>query len=711
MAEFTLQKRGVPLAKIEPALAEHLKKLRAAAPESADFLARRMFGDTMVQGVGNKLAYEDFQRRGRKGGVHAIIDANDFGSINKRFGQSAGDEALKAMGGALSRASRANRGKLFRVGGDEFRAYFEQPEHAHAFIRGARKELESLPPVQGQHHHSVSVGLAADPEQAEQALIQAKNAKKAAAYAPGHAQTHAHSLLPGAAGPVAVAPRPEVPVMPATSAATSPVQGPAFQRPLTRSEEGGLHGRNEQVDPEVEELRRRRLEVDLQKMAVLHDGPQPIPVYRVQNDDGRGPYESGAVGDLYGQFPTFDRRAGSLPSTEDDFEPEEYERHHIGATRSGFLSPKEAHAWFGASMLGGLRDRGFTLRQVLAQKVWRSKSGRQVLFEPHGDPPAEPPVEKTEPVLPALQGDWYRDPPAAAVVVEPVAKTEDPVTYDDFEWTEEPMEKAPRRAEPSWDVPRAEAGWVRFDMPTKEAYDLRAREVLDSDGRAMPSPHVRRGVDGVERLRQLDDSVAREGIRDPIEVKDYGTASGKEKHGPAISDGHHRLMIALTRKFQMVPVTMHPDTARKLGYGPDGTRLIKAEENAAARAALEGTARVILGPLVKFEGMDDHAIRAAVIQKVHPDVDLTGKPPEYVQARFDGAVEAASKPPAPVMVPIVVESRADDIAAAVAKTLAPALEKLGQRRPDKVEYERDGEGRVIGMKLVHSDAPAEPPKE
>jgi GGDEF domain-containing protein len=412
VGDFTLQKRDLPLAKVELELAQHLANLRRVAPDSAKFVAQRMFGDTMVQGVGNKLAYADFAGRTRPGGVHVMVDGNDFGAINKQWGQSTGDDAIKAMGGALSRASRANRGKLFRVGGDEFRAHFDTPEQAHAFSRHARKELEALPPVQGVHHHSVSIGIAADPHGAEHALIAAKNAKKAAGYAPGHALTHAHSLLPGAAGPVPVVPRmPEVPVRPAAAAA-SPVQGPAFQAPLARSE-----------FPELAEARLRKAQGDmLAKMSLIHTGPQPMPVWRVEDEDGHGPYRSGVMdGESFDDV----RR----PHPNGDFTPEEAKRNWTGEARYGFLAPEHAEAWFGPERLSALRARGFVIRRVMAQKVWNSKSGKQVMFEPHGGEPvsvpapqvaAPPPrVSPKQTVRPAAPPPVAKSEPQVIVVQQP----------------------------------------------------------------------------------------------------------------------------------------------------------------------------------------------------------------------------------------------------------------------------------------------------
>jgi diguanylate cyclase (GGDEF)-like protein len=237
--QITKREPGEQLWKIESELGRHLKLLRQVAPESAKVVARHLFIDTMVPGVGNKLAYtQDFLSRDRPG-VHVMIDFNDFGVVNKLWGQSVGDEAIQAMGGAISRASRSNSGKLYRVGGDEFRAHFDKPEQAHAFVRRMREELDQLPPIMGQHRHSVSVGLADSPDQAEQALIHAKNAKKAAGRPPGQAKNHAHSLLPGSAGPVPVGDEPEIPdsVKNQAPLLRSPIAGAGLLDPMVKKSE------------------------------------------------------------------------------------------------------------------------------------------------------------------------------------------------------------------------------------------------------------------------------------------------------------------------------------------------------------------------------------------------------------------------------------------------------------------------------------------
>jgi diguanylate cyclase (GGDEF)-like protein len=310
MADFSVTVHEEPLAKAEPELYQHLAAIRAASPESARFLAQRLFSDSMVKGVGNKLAFEDFLTR-KRGGVHVMLDGNDFGVINKKWGQSTGDEAIKAMGAAISRASRANKGKLFRVGGDEFRAHFDTPEQAYSFARNVRQELESLPPVRGEHFHSVSLGMGESPEHAENSLIQAKGAKKLRGYVPGQAQTHAHSLLPGAVGevPVESAP-PEVPPglsKPPVKPGTSPMQLQTADKPWPL----------------------RKSEVPT---VLIHDNPaRPAPVYFLGNDDGLSP--DGAA----------------------------------------FLNVEDLADWYGG--LVEPRRYGYVPRRVLAKSIRRSEEG------------------------------------------------------------------------------------------------------------------------------------------------------------------------------------------------------------------------------------------------------------------------------------------------------------------------------------------------
>lgn len=58
------------------------------------------------------------------------------------------------------------------------------------------------------------------------------------------------------------------------------------------------------------------------------------------------------------------------------------------------------------------------------------------------------------------------------------------------------------------------------------------------------------------------------------------------------------------------------------------------------RMDLEAKARGVLGENTKLDGLDDKAVKVAVLKKVSPDLKLDGKEPAYIDARFDMAIEA-----------------------------------------------------------------------
>lgn len=199
------------LAKVEPTLSEALASFKQAAKDghvSEDHLRRlqrEIFVDPMVDGIGNKKAYEDFLSRPRAG-VHIRLDGNDFGSINKIHGHHVGDKAIVAIGKALrdsmdTTVTKKN-GKLFRIGGDEFAAHVPDMQSAAIFTRKLRSNLESIPPVGGTHNLSVSVGFGESPEHSDKAMLEAKKHKVSKKYPIGQAQTHVHSLISGSEGPV-----------------------------------------------------------------------------------------------------------------------------------------------------------------------------------------------------------------------------------------------------------------------------------------------------------------------------------------------------------------------------------------------------------------------------------------------------------------------------------------------------------------------------
>jgi hypothetical protein len=66
----------------------------------------------------------------------------------------------------------------------------------------------------------------------------------------------------------------------------------------------------------------------------------------------------------------------------------------------------------------------------------------------------------------------------------------------------------------------------------------------------------------------------------------------------------------------------------------------KLQAQAKARVDLEGRARKVLGPKFKLDGLDDKAVRVAVLERVSKGFKADGKSDEYLAARFDAAIES-----------------------------------------------------------------------
>ena len=62
-----------------------------------------------------------------------------------------------------------------------------------------------------------------------------------------------------------------------------------------------------------------------------------------------------------------------------------------------------------------------------------------------------------------------------------------------------------------------------------------------------------------------------------------------------------------------------------------------------SRVALVVSAAKVLGAYAKFDGKTDREIQAMVIAKVHPSAKLDGKSDDYVSARFDACLDAATQ--------------------------------------------------------------------
>jgi GGDEF domain-containing protein len=191
------------LVKVDSSLGEALRAFRAAGlHDQAALVARHLFQDSLVPKMGNQLAYKDFLSRHQNDGVHAHVDLNDFGQVNKVHGEKMGDHAIQQFGSAASECSRQFGGKSFRNHGDEFKFWFPRPEQAHGFARELRTRLEQIPKIGGTHNVAAAIGIGFDPDHAEKALITAKgqlgpmgpDGKRQNAHSVGDAPTVMHSL-------------------------------------------------------------------------------------------------------------------------------------------------------------------------------------------------------------------------------------------------------------------------------------------------------------------------------------------------------------------------------------------------------------------------------------------------------------------------------------------------------------------------------------
>jgi two-component system chemotaxis response regulator CheY len=124
-----------------------------------------------LTGVGNRLAQgEELARLSARATRYghtfsvALFDVDHFKGYNDGYGHLAGDEALKAVAGALADACRSGD-VLFRYGGEELLVVLPEQDLAGAALAGERLraavEALALPhPREDQDHVTVSVGIA-----------------------------------------------------------------------------------------------------------------------------------------------------------------------------------------------------------------------------------------------------------------------------------------------------------------------------------------------------------------------------------------------------------------------------------------------------------------------------------------------------------------------------------------------------------------------
>lgn len=169
------------LRKYDPSVWEAIQSLRSRLDSDEEMsgsltkLVNALLTDQMIPSMGNKAAYKRHYEGHQDKGVHVHADLNDFGQINKLHGHEAGDQAIKSFGALANQLSRKHGGKSFRVGGDEFRFHFNDPDTAHTFTRELQRQLSAYPKVGGTHNLAASIGLGRNLDEAENSVMRAKS--------------------------------------------------------------------------------------------------------------------------------------------------------------------------------------------------------------------------------------------------------------------------------------------------------------------------------------------------------------------------------------------------------------------------------------------------------------------------------------------------------------------------------------------------------
>jgi ADP-ribose pyrophosphatase YjhB (NUDIX family) len=139
----------------------------------------------------------------------------------------------------------------------------------------------------------------------------------------------------------------------------------------------------------------------LSKMAMIHDDESsPMIVHRIQNAAGEGPYSRNAPAAVVvaGRKHYYNKLKSGAPDPQPvphrDFPEHEHEQLVLANQdeedggnpfRFAFEKPEHASEWFGPEAMDVMKQHGYTLQQVPAARVYRSNSGRQLMYLPAGN--------------------------------------------------------------------------------------------------------------------------------------------------------------------------------------------------------------------------------------------------------------------------------------------------------------------------------------
>lgn len=137
---------------------EELKKENALLKEKLKSLQINLEFDFLT-GVYNKKTFKDLVTNYNDLGVLAIIDIDNFKSINDTYGHLLGDEILKSLGNVLNKAVRKSD-FVGRFGGDEFLIFFKgiNLSKANIIMERLNKNVNKIN-IQDDYYLSISYGL------------------------------------------------------------------------------------------------------------------------------------------------------------------------------------------------------------------------------------------------------------------------------------------------------------------------------------------------------------------------------------------------------------------------------------------------------------------------------------------------------------------------------------------------------------------------
>ncbi len=124
----------------DAALRDELRRLSSAARTDS------------LTSLGNRRAFEedtalrlDRARRTHDQLALAMIDVDEFKTVNDTWGHDRGDRLLRTLAGILTSAAEGGEPAVYRVGGDEFAAIFSKPgvDTAEHWLDGVRAAAES----------------------------------------------------------------------------------------------------------------------------------------------------------------------------------------------------------------------------------------------------------------------------------------------------------------------------------------------------------------------------------------------------------------------------------------------------------------------------------------------------------------------------------------------------------------------------------------